>query len=1219
MKKWYSLFFASALLSGLQNLSAQNNNDPLFEKVMLKSGQVTTSKNFESQLVTHRVLSAEVFDGKYYRIFQLNTPLSNETKNAFSAQGIEVLDYIPYQSFIVAIPEKANLRTIQPFVRTMLHIRQADKLSERILRQDFPDEARTSQDIYSVVIKFFDNVNVKNAENELLENGFLPSKKQAEGGALVLEGTRQQILGLANFPFVQFVEFTMPEPTPDDDRARNLHRSNILFSQSAMGRKYDGRGQGIAIADDGFVGPHIDFSGRITQFYTTNVASATHGDMTAGIAVGAGNLNPQMRGMASGAYLWAYPINGYPHVYQAVQNRNTRGVHITSTSYSEGCNRYTTTTVFADSQAFNNPTLMHVFSGGNSATSNCGYRGGFGSTDTTSLTGWGNITGGMKLGKNVIASANVTPFDAIDNTSSKGPAFDGRIKPDIAANGNSQMSTGPNNTYAVGGGTSAAAPGIAGICAQLYQAHRDLNGGQYPESALIKAALLNSADDLGNVGPDYTFGWGRVNAYRTLRTLETRRYFADTIRQGSIKNYTLNVPANTKQVKVMLYWADPAGSTTAAFALVNDLDLTVRRPQGDTILPWVLLRQQRVDSLRKAATRGIDRLNNMEQVQIDTPSVAGDYTLTVRGFSVPNGNAAKFYIVYQFITDSIIVTSPSGKEGWAQGETLPIRWDAYGDDASGNFTIELSRNDGATWETITTNARGSWRSFDWGIIGEQTGRAKIRISKTGMTSGVSEDNFAIANLPLNPRITKICGDSTEITWDSVAGATAYEVSRLGEKYMDSLARATQNFVRVPINFVDSTWFAVRSILPDGGKSRRTLAFVKRPMMLNCALQRDLSAAQRISPSLTEMYSCNTNTSNIPVTVQVQNVGLERVDSFDVSYRLNASTPITERVRATLAAGATYTHNFATPINAPQGTHILTIYAKMNGEQNVLNDTLAAFTFSVGNQRSAPLTEGFDNIAFPPLGWAQRRAVLPDTAWTRRASVTGINGQTTAAAMFNNFDIDLRGNSVSLISWLADLRGLSNPKVRFDYAYRQYVATSRDSLAVLVSANCGVTFNPTTFAKGGTSLSSGAPVGTPWFPTAASDWRSDTVSLDAYRDNTVLIAFANIGYFGQNIFIDNINIANIRTNTTDEPLYAPLIGISPNPVENQCQILFKNFEAQRLEIQILDVAGRVMRRFERGEVKGDFNERLDVSGLASGIYFVKIRTEKRDYQLKINKL
>ena len=56
------------------------------------------------------------------------------------------------------------------------------------------------------------------------------------------------------------------------------------------------------------------------------------------------------------------------------------------------------------------------------------------------------------------------------NSSSRGPASDGRIKPDLSAHGNAQMSTDPNNSYAPGGGTSAAAPGICGVSAQLYHA-----------------------------------------------------------------------------------------------------------------------------------------------------------------------------------------------------------------------------------------------------------------------------------------------------------------------------------------------------------------------------------------------------------------------------------------------------------------------------------------------------------------------------------------------------------------------------------------------------------------------------------------------------------------------------------------------------------------------------------------------------------------------------
>ena len=63
-------------------------------------------------------------------------------------------------------------------------------------------------------------------------------------------------------------------------------------------------------------------------------------------------------------------------------------------------------------------------------------------------------------------------------SSSRGSASDGRIKPDLAVNGNGQMSTDPFNVYASGSGTSAAAPGVSGVLAQLYQAYRDLNNGK---------------------------------------------------------------------------------------------------------------------------------------------------------------------------------------------------------------------------------------------------------------------------------------------------------------------------------------------------------------------------------------------------------------------------------------------------------------------------------------------------------------------------------------------------------------------------------------------------------------------------------------------------------------------------------------------------------------------------------------------------------------------
>ena len=311
-------------------------------------------------------------------------------------------------------------------------------------------------------------------------------------------------------PFVKYVDAIAANPIPEDNHSRGLHRSININQYDPIGRRFDGSGVSVAVNDDGFVGPHIDFTGRTEQSDVAGDFTGTHGDMVAGILGGAGNLNPINEGMARGAYLHIRQYNSsMPNTLTLYSNDN---VLIFSSSYGDGCNGgYTSTTQLVDQEIHQNPEIIQVFSCGNSGSSDCGYGAG---------SGWGNITGGHKQGKNVIATANLDRDETLMNSSSRGPAYDGRIKPDIAANGNDQISTDPDNQYSPGGGTSAAAPGISGILAQLHQAYREFNSGNTSESALLKASLLNSAEDFGNTGPDFQFGWGRVNARRALEIIE---------------------------------------------------------------------------------------------------------------------------------------------------------------------------------------------------------------------------------------------------------------------------------------------------------------------------------------------------------------------------------------------------------------------------------------------------------------------------------------------------------------------------------------------------------------------------------------------------------------------------------------------------------------------------------------------------------------------------
>ena len=136
--------------------------------------------------------------------------------------------------------------------------------------------------------------------------------------------------------------------------------------------------------------------------------------------MGAGNLDPKAKGMADGSFLYTmgYSTQNYTNSNAFPLLHTNYDVVVTSTSYSNGCNAgYTSLARDIDEQNNNYPTLIHIFSAGNNGSSSCSnaYISG------TSGANWGNVTGGHKQAKNVIAVANLTSTSGLANSSSRGP------------------------------------------------------------------------------------------------------------------------------------------------------------------------------------------------------------------------------------------------------------------------------------------------------------------------------------------------------------------------------------------------------------------------------------------------------------------------------------------------------------------------------------------------------------------------------------------------------------------------------------------------------------------------------------------------------------------------------------------------------------------------------------------------------------------------------
>jgi hypothetical protein len=97
---------------------------------------------------------------------------------------------------------------------------------------------------------------------------------------------------------------------------------------------------------------------------------------------------------------------------------------------------------------------------------------------------------------------------------------------------------------------------------------------------------------------------------------------------------------------------------------------------------------------------------------------------------------------------------------------------------------------------------------------------------------------------------------------------------------------------------------------------------------------------------------------------------------------------------------------------------------------------------------------------------------------------------------------------------------------FDVAYAQYQAEN-DKLEVFISDDCGVNWT-NMYSKSGSALSTRGPVTTAFVPTA-TQWRKEVISLAGYSGD-VLVKFVATSAFGNNLYLDNVNLSQCASQT-----------------------------------------------------------------------------------------
>lgn len=855
-----------------------------------------------------------------YGFVALNKIPNAAERAEFTQNGFQMLRYYPQEGYVISYADAAlDTNNLPAFIKSFSNIVPLRlKLNTDLRAGVYNSNCIDASGLIRVTVSVYQPTDLTKlpASYRYFETGIEESRE------LLLHPSN--IESIASLPFVEYVDHCLATPVPDNLPGRTSHRSNAVNNTSNGIGAFDGSGVNVMMQDDGAIGPHIDHAGRINQDNSL-ASTGNHGDHVAGTIMGAGNLNPYAEGMASGAFLYVYraapTYNGFSNMANAYNNESIR---ITSTSYSDGCNAgYTNRTRQMDIHSNTHPSLLHVFSAGNEGGSDCNYGAG---------NGWGNITGGHKAGKNVIAVANLTTGDALSGSSSRGPAHDGRIKPEIGGVGTSVYSTIENNAYDIYSGTSMSCPGVSGVLAQLYEGYNSIHG-QDPAGAVIKAILMNTADDLGNPGPDFRFGFGKINALRALDVIANGAFLQDTIDQGEVQVHDFTLPSGTKELKIMLYWHDVEAATGASIALVNDLDFKLVNPNGDTILPWVLDHTPVPAQLNANAIQAEDHLNNVEQITIVAPD-AGLWKMVVTGHSVPFGPQG-YVLTTDVKTEAIRFTYPAGGEGFSPYESEQIRWEAP-DDNQG-FTISFTNDDGNIW-TFLTNAPATSRNLSWSIPDVISGECRLKIERGGQTH--ITDKFNILRLPTGLKVLWACNDSLKLAWNPVLNATEYEVFQLGSRYMEPIDTVQDTCIVVHGTGVfNEHWFAVKSHGANSAVSRRTVAIPKPLGFYECPLNVDAMLVEIITPIAGILPSCH-DFSNLKVAVAIQNVGLDPISNIPISYRTNGGTTKTEIYTGTIQPGVIQEFTFSqTEDYSATAIFITNVWVDLASDSNPYNDSL----------------------------------------------------------------------------------------------------------------------------------------------------------------------------------------------------------------------------------------------------------------------------------------
>lgn len=809
----------------------------------------------------------------FQAIIKFKTLPDKNQKKSLEKAGVHLLDYISENSFsaVFSLPLQSPAPAFSG-IKTILSLKPEWKADPHIIKNN----TSTGTGKEKILVSFIKQARFSQIEDMLSDyRGIIKDKKFKSLNVFEIEIPQNKISALAGEPLVKYISNSR-QPVPLNYDARASSGGTYLGSPAATGGiALDGTGVTVGIGDISSAIYHVDVKDRIKNFVPNG--PVMHGTHTTVTVAGKGIMDPKTKGIALSSDILAHffdiVLAQTPVMYQNFNMTLTNNSYAAVVGDCDNAGIYDPVSQMLDELSLNYPEVLHVFSSGNDGLLQCG----------AFPTSFQTVTGGYQPAKNILTVGAMAKDNSLWAKSSRGPVRDGRLKPEIMAYGFMIYSGDNFDSYGPSNGTSMSCPVVTGGMALLEQRYKQLNAGKNAPAGLLKILAMNGATDFGNPGPDYTFGYGLLNVLRSVNMLEKNHYIIDSVSHGSVKNFSIPVPANTAALKIMLYWNDEPASPLASKALVNNLDLEVTAPAGQLHHPLIL--NPDPAHVNSPAAEGIDDLNNSEQVVIKSPAT-GNYTLSVKGKVVPSGNQS-FFLVYDFVPDSIKIKNPVAGVPVPANDSFRIYWDAP--ENAGSFSLEYSLDNGGSWNIIDQNIPASERQYYWFTPDAASTQMQLRIKRKNTSQMDVTGSFVISPQPQLKLSDNQCPGYLSMEWTPVNGAAAYEV--LLKKGADLVPVDTLNDTSYVFSGLDFNSFYYAGVRPliNGQPGFRSKSVKRMPFDGACQgtiSNGDLKAGQNLKPVSGRLFTSSQLSTQETISFILYNLDDMPVNQFRTSWKIN---------------------------------------------------------------------------------------------------------------------------------------------------------------------------------------------------------------------------------------------------------------------------------------------------------------------------------------------